>query len=223
MGKAVATRNGQSLPHHDQAIRSKLLNRLGFYKALPVRNMGGERRKHVIRGFSTTSQSPKRSHVVPFRLPLNDSTDTSSTSTNESLAFSSPGPVSPPSPYTSFAPPPSDRSIQFENEVLVVPIPSRHEYSNRIRKFLWMGVEEISENAERNRAEYASEGWDWHKVLEDDEMYVDSESGELVHPIWLEEEQGDESDSMMLDDMEESLPRLQRSQSFSANLQELSE
>lgn len=218
MGKAVASPSSHPLPH-EHAIRAKLLNRLGIYKTIPLRN-AGERRKYVIRSVGATSQQLRRANVVPFRLPLNDSTDSTNAPAHQPLTFSPPAYVSPPSNVSLSQT--NDRSIQFENEVLVVPIPSRHEYSNRIKKFLWTGTEEISENAERNRTEFASEGWDWHSVLEDDEMYVDSESGELVHPIWLEEE--DEADeAMMMDGLEESLPKLSRSQSFSANLQELSD
>ena len=102
---------------------------------------------------------------------------------------------------------------------MVVPIPSRHEYSSRIKKFLWSGAEELSETIERNRVEFASEGWDWHSVLEDEEMFVDARSGELVHPIWIEEE----DDTLMMDDLADSLPPLSRSPSFVSNLQELSE
>lgn len=233
MGKAVATPRHSPLPH-DHAIRSKLLNSLGIYKAVPVRNTG-ERRKHVIRSsFTSTSQAQihqqRIRHAEQFRLPLNDNIDASNTSsTHQPLAFSSPLPVgaasiSPPSSTSSLDPSNSsnDRSIHFENEVMVVPIPTRHEYSNRIKKFLWSGAEELSENVERNRAEFAAEGWDWHSVLEDDDMYVDAQSGELVHPVWLEEEEND--DAMMLDDLEdENPPTLSRSPSFAINLQELSE
>lgn len=78
---------------------------------------------------------------------------------------------------------------------------------------------------ERNRAEFAAEGWDWHSVLEDDDMYVDAQSGELVHPVWFEEDFDDEEedDAMLLDTMAEDLPPLIRSPSFATNLQELNE
>ena len=86
-------------------------------------------------------------------------------------------------------------------------------------------MDEISDNAERNRAEFAAEGWDWHSVLEDEDMYVDAKSGELVHPVWLEQdfEGEEEDDTMMLDDLAENLPTLARSPSFVTNLQELIE
>jgi hypothetical protein len=231
MGKAAATPRHHPLPH-DLAIRSKLLNRLGIYKAVPVRNATtGERRKHVIRASnlatSSTAMHHRKSYAEPFRLPLNDNGEllSSSTSQHEPLAFSSPSAtigaasISPPSlSSTSSLAPPSDRCIQFENEVMVVPIPTRHEYSNRIKKFLWTASDELYESVERNRAEFAAEGWDWHSVLEDDDMYVDAQSGELVHPVWLQEhdlEEEEEEDAMMLDgELAENLPKLSRSPSL---------
>eukprot|EP00816_Leptocylindrus_hargravesii_P008187 CAMPEP_0196805018 /NCGR_PEP_ID=MMETSP1362-20130617/4748_1 /TAXON_ID=163516 /ORGANISM="Leptocylindrus danicus, Strain CCMP1856" /LENGTH=182 /DNA_ID=CAMNT_0042177673 /DNA_START=90 /DNA_END=638 /DNA_ORIENTATION=+ len=74
-------------------------------------------------------------------------------------------------------------SIGFNEEVTVLPIPMRDEYSERIRGRLWSNAEEIHENAARNSVEFASEGWDWRNVCEDDDMYVCSVSNELIHPV----------------------------------------
>jgi hypothetical protein len=107
----------------------------------------------------------------------------------------------------------------------VVPIPSRHEYSDRIKRVLWSGGEELSELVERNRAEFASEGWDVNFVIEEDDMYIDAGSGELVHPIWFQEEEEEESgDPMAMDEntSNEAFPKLTRSTSFSTNLHRLS-
>lgn len=73
--------------------------------------------------------------------------------------------------------------INFNEEVAVVPIPMRGEYSDRMRCRLWSNAEEIYENAARNSIEFASEGWEWRNVCEDDDMYVCSVSKELIHPI----------------------------------------
>ena len=163
---------------NDQAIRSRLLNRLGIYKSPPARHGHAEsqRRKHIeykafgnSLAFETTSGSRSvignltRFHE-PFQQPLND--DSPSVS-----SFGTPG-----------------RRIRFESNVTVIPIASRHQFSNRIKRILWSNSREIKENAERNMREYEYEGWDWNLVLEDDEMYVDSNTGDLVHPVWLEEE-----------------------------------
>lgn len=72
--------------------------------------------------------------------------------------------------------------IAFDDQVEVMPIPTRHEYSNRIKSRIWSNRYELQENAERNAVEFASEGWNWRTVTEDEGMYVCSVSGELVHP-----------------------------------------
>ena len=84
--------------------------------------------------------------------------------------------------------------VRFDNNVLVVPIPSRHAYSNRIKKAFWRDGSELRDIADRNRYEFASEGYDWNQVLEDEDMYVDAATGELVHPCWVEYEDDDYKD-----------------------------
>jgi hypothetical protein len=191
---------------HDQAIRAKLLYRLGIYKNVPVQRNNADRRKHILRGATSTSGSRSIiGNVVPFQEPLNDPDDT--THNNERIRSTA-------------------ASIQFSSEVMVVPIPSRHEYSNRIRKFLWSDGAEIQENAERNRIEFAAEGWDWHTVLEDDDMYVDADTGELVHPCWFDGGDAIMDDSFSGEEeqyLELERPTLTRSQSCVVSLHDLSE
>lgn len=76
-----------------------------------------------------------------------------------------------------------DVRITFNTEVNVVPIPMRDEYSKRVKDRLWTNAEELQQNAQRNAFEFASEGWDWRTALEDENMYRDSVSGELIHPV----------------------------------------
>jgi hypothetical protein len=44
----------------------------------------------------------------------------------------------------------------------------------------------MSRNITRNSIEFASEGWDWRNVMEDEEMLVHDVSGELIHPIHVQ-------------------------------------
>ena len=50
------------------------------------------------------------------------------------------------------------KRLGFNETVKVVPIPMRHEYSNRVRSRLWSNAVEIHENAARNSIELAAEG-----------------------------------------------------------------
>jgi hypothetical protein len=75
--------------------------------------------------------------------------------------------------------------IQFDSSVKVVHIPSHSQYSSRIKKHIWSNPREIKENANRNLREFASEGWDWKTVVEEDEMFLDKFSNEFIHPAHL--------------------------------------
>jgi hypothetical protein len=72
-------------------------------------------------------------------------------------------------------------AVFFDDNVSVVSIPSHSDYSERIRSRTWADRYEIAEMASRNMLEFASEGWDWRNVAEDEDMlHIE---GELIHPI----------------------------------------
>ena len=58
----------------------------------------------------------------------------------------------------------------------------RTEYTNLVKERLWSSSNDLYQNAVRNSIEFASEGWNWRTVADDDQM-IRSPSGERIHPI----------------------------------------
>lgn len=161
-------------PKEDQ-IRARLLNRLGIYEgtqpsgAVPV-TAAQTRRLRMLRGMGIggynvkpsppdgSATRPPLGGVIPFQEKLKDSD----------------------APLQQKA---KKRSIAFSDDVSVIPIPMRNEYSERIKSRIWSNRYELQENAQRNALEFAAEGWNWRTVTEDDGMFICSVSGELVHPV----------------------------------------
>jgi len=77
------------------------------------------------------------------------------------------------------------KGVTIHKSVAVVPIPSRLEYSSRMRERLWTSSSDLASNAARNTIEFASEGWNWRNVIEDENMLVHQANGELIHPIHI--------------------------------------
>jgi hypothetical protein len=107
--------------------------------------------------------------------------------------------------------------VQFNENADVVRIPSRYQYSDRIRKVLWSNKHEIMENAERNIIEFESEGWDWQNVVLDDEMFIDSATGSLVHPchLLLDGDAEDDGDDLAPESQEQQQQCPERQQQLS--------
>ncbi|KAL7515544.1 hypothetical protein ACHAXN_013427 [Cyclotella atomus] len=80
--------------------------------------------------------------------------------------------------------PKSKRRVSLHNDVAVVPIPSRTDYPSLVKARIWSSATELYQNAARNSIEFASEGWNWRNVTEDEKMIL-SPSGERIHPIHL--------------------------------------
>mmetsp|Transcript_115598 Transcript_115598/g.323239 ORF Transcript_115598/g.323239 Transcript_115598/m.323239 type:complete len:214 (-) Transcript_115598:147-788(-) len=173
---SVASFSSTATVKDSQEIRSRLLHRLGIHDvsgalAQPM-SAAQHRRVRILRGMGvghTTFASPPDGSamrsplggVIPSKEPLKDQA-TIPTSVEQ-----------------------KQTRIAFVDEVDVVPIPTRHEYSDRIKSRIWSNRYELQENAERNAVEFAAEGWNWRNVTEDEGMYICSASGELVHPAWV--------------------------------------
>lgn len=180
--------------------RTKLLNRLGLFQdqnhpKAAVGCLGGSSSTCL-----TGTSSAKRSMLgsfIPVKVQLKEcrSDDESS---DESLPTSRRG-----------------SAVQFDPTVSVVRIPSRYQYSPRIKKHIWSDSVEIMEMAERNMIEFQHEGFDWRSVVLEDDMYVDSYNGNLIHPCHLEDDSllivggGDDGDGA-------SFPMMKRSSSIFA-------
>jgi hypothetical protein len=200
-------RRSSSLPDSQQDNhRSKLLNRLGIYDAPSTVKSGQPktaaqiRRLRILRGmgvgYTLNPSHPAGSAVRPpldnvqrFQEPLKmdcgDETASIFTTTPTGTTTDK-----------------ASRRIAFQEDVEVVPIPTRYEYSDRIKSRIWSNRHELQENAERNAMEFAAEGWDWRTVTEDDGMFICSVSGELVHPVHLQH--------LMQEEPEEPQHRLER-------------
>jgi hypothetical protein len=180
--------SSSSSPPKDHYIRSRLLNKLGIYDAPPTSTSKAQpmsaaqnRRVRILRGMGVGYQlTPTPPDGSAVRFPLE-------------------GVTSFQEPLKSDSPRSSEKTkktrIMFQDEVDVMPIPTRYEYSDRIKSRIWSNRHELQENAERNALEFAAEGWDWRTVTEDEGMYIRSVSGELVHPIHLQHHVANEESS----------------------------
>jgi len=94
---------------------------------------------------------------------------------------------------SSSSPPSSTRKTQydrrrltFDEEVSIVSIPRREQYSNRIKHYLWHKNEDVQASIMRNTIEYAADGWKWEEVREEGEHIYCEGSGEWIHPVHRE-------------------------------------
>jgi len=75
------------------------------------------------------------------------------------------------------------RRVSFGPSVCVRPIPTRSEYSDRMKSQIWSSRHELQMNAQRNVIEFTAENWDWRQAASDDDMIICDVTGERVHPI----------------------------------------
>jgi len=77
------------------------------------------------------------------------------------------------------------RRVTLHDMVSVIPIPQRSEYTTSQHSHIWTTSEELYANAARNSIEFASEGWNWRTVTEDEDMLYHKSTKQLVHPVHL--------------------------------------
>ena len=91
-----------------------------------------------------------------------------------------------PSPTTTAAAAGRRRCLTFDEEVSIVSIPRREQYSNRMQQHLWHPTELLQVNIMRNTIEYAADGWSWQQVREEEDHIYCAGNGEYIHPVHKE-------------------------------------
>lgn len=164
----------QTKESRDEVIRSRLLHSLGIQKAKTSPSIGIV---NVRDGSLPSNQMQRPANIkmnllsedAPIRRSLNDSEEYKSRQVGKVMKGDR-----------------QKRHVRFNSIVTEKEIASHKKYSDRIKRTLWSDSEEIKENAYRNQIEYQAEGMNWESVLENDEMYMDANTGELIHPFWVE-------------------------------------
>lgn len=191
--------HGHCIEQQQQRSRgSSLVNNLEyFHKKSQAQAQGsshlGASEENVVSSISTsacTSSLPPASSISTSNVdqPLHDNSTNSLPSLvgSDSLPNKRPrlngynGNLNRPTPR-----PRKKKGVTIHKSVAVVPIPSRLEYSSRMRERLWTSSSDLASNAARNTIEFASEGWNWRNVIEDENMLVHQANGELIHPIHI--------------------------------------
>jgi len=76
----------------------------------------------------------------------------------------------------------NDNHVQFNDNVTITPVPSRHSYSPTIKQRLWSNPIESKQNLLRNSYEYEYEGRNWRHAIEESNMVNCAITGKKVHP-----------------------------------------
>lgn len=164
----------QPPPTAAQLRRDRILRGMGVGYTLKTLPPDGSAVRNPLQGVKTTTEPLKATLDDHKHNNRNGGISTASSSADSHSSAATNGDIKP-----------RKTRIMFQEDVEVMPIPTRYEYSDRIKSRIWSNRHELQENAERNAVEFAAEGWNWRNVTEDDGMYICSQSGELVHPIHL--------------------------------------
>lgn len=192
--------------------RTKLLNRLGFIQqqpsfpskpSPPSSPPGSPPRKSPTVDYSSSPEkrtipSPGTSPSLTFQVSLNDTYRYTATA-NLSLFhfFDDRRRVSTPqhSRHQTSSSCPHQKNnerkqVRFQETVDVTSIPSRYQYSERIKQCIWTNRMEMQEMTLRNYMELAYENYDWNQVIMENQMYIDTMTGTLIHPCHFDRRTG---------------------------------
>lgn len=189
--------------------RTRLLNQLGlFQEPLPKISAAVTTSPSSLAATTTSATKPSgidgsctsfsdshhpSSHVsmAPFEMTLNDASwpeDEHETNTGRSSCHSSMDTKSMEScEKQNQQPHQQHRHVHFKDTVSVLPIPSRYQYSERIKQQIWSNRIELREMAQRNMMEFEAEGFDWRNVVLENDMYIDAGNGTYVHPCHVQQ------------------------------------
>ena len=159
---------------HASQIRSRFLDTLGISRA---------NQQAVCVANKKSSPPPRRRRKLPATQELLKS---DSGEPDESLGPNSLSSISTPNNFGGRERK-NGKSVAFENAVTVHQIPTRHEFSGRIRNTLWTNAAEMQRNYNRNVIEFTAENWDYRQCLEEEHFFV-AHNGELIHPVHLQQE-----------------------------------
>lgn len=179
LGLFQEKRQRDEIRYHGNSLVSSLDRRNDNSSENGAANGAGKKERRHIRSFSDIPSRSALHNTVAFQTRLNDERIARKQIENRNnkqrrSSFSDKEEAS------------NTNSVRFNAVVSGVRIPSRNQYSRRIKQTLWRDRYELSEMVERNKAEFHAENYDWNQVVLDDEMYVDASSGEKVHPCHVE-------------------------------------
>mmetsp|Transcript_9334 Transcript_9334/g.13604 ORF Transcript_9334/g.13604 Transcript_9334/m.13604 type:complete len:261 (+) Transcript_9334:417-1199(+) len=186
---------------------SQRSHRVQFTRAIfgKVLTLDGKRRLNDSISIRTVSVSPSAENTSDGEVALKDNLTTNILKTNilndktescRSLSHSQNEDLENCNPLYSVADIVADKGMTREHRIRksmvtfqctqsVIPIPELSEYSEGERMRVWGDPDEVYSNKERNKIEFAAEGWNWRNVIEEDEMIMNPKTGDKIHPVHL--------------------------------------
>jgi hypothetical protein len=182
-----------NMPHRrtsSKRLRSDLLNKLGIVPETKSTQGGSNQRASVLGPIKVVKaplkgldeEDPKVRVTIldtlgSFFKVGSPSSDSTTLATEDDLSSSC---------SSLDSPARQRRCLTFNEQVSVVTIPRRDQYSNRIQQHLWHAPEQLQTAVQRATIEFAADGWRWQDVRTDQQHIVCPISGQLIHPVHFE-------------------------------------